>query len=196
MTGSPERIRETLAGKKIVLGVTGSIAAFKAAQVARLMVKAEADVWVVLTEAGSQFVSSQTFAALTKRDVSTELFVEPPPPIPPHLSCAEGAAAIVIAPASADFLARAAGGFGSDLLSCVCLAATCPRIVAPGMHHQMWANPIVQANRERLLSFGYTFVGPISGELAGRDVGLGRMAEPETIVAAVVNRLAEDLVVA
>jgi phosphopantothenoylcysteine decarboxylase/phosphopantothenate--cysteine ligase len=78
----------------------------------------------------------------------------------------------------------------------VCLAATCPIIVAPGMHHQMWANPAVQANRERLSSFGYVFVGPISGELAGRDVGMGRMAEPETIVQAVVDRLADNLVVA
>lgn len=196
MTYSPDKIRNTLAGKKIVLGITGSIAAFKAAQVARLMVKAEADVWVVLTEAGSRFVGSQTFAALTKQKVSMDLFVEPPPPIPPHLHCAEGAAAVVVAPASANFLAKAAAGFGSDLLSCVCLAATCPVIVAPGMHHQMWSNLAVQANAERLVSFGYTLVGPILGELAGGDAGVGRMADPESIVEAVADRLAQDLVIA
>jgi phosphopantothenoylcysteine decarboxylase/phosphopantothenate--cysteine ligase len=194
MTNSPDKIRKTMAGKKIVHGVTGSIAAFKAAYLARLLVKAEADVWVVLTEAGSRFVGAQTFAALTKQRVLTDLFVEPPPPIPPHLYCAEGAAAVVVAPASANFLAKAAAGLGNDLLSCVCLAATCPIIVAPAMHHQMWSNMAVQANVEKLVSFGYTLVGPISGELAGGDEGRGRMAEPEAIVEAVANRFLQDLV--
>ncbi|MCU0611784.1 MAG: hypothetical protein MUE60_08360 [Candidatus Eisenbacteria bacterium] len=177
-------MRTTLQGTTIVLGVTGSIAAYKAGTLARLLVKEEARVRVVLTKAGARFVTAHTFAPLAGGRVYDEMFEEPPPSRPVHLDIPDGADAVLVAPASADFIGRLAAGLGDDLLASVCLAAVCPLLIAPAMHHQMWANRIVQHNVARLVSFGVRVVGPARGELAGRDQGQGRMSEPEDIVAA------------
>ena len=180
-----------LCGKTIVLGVTGSIAAYKAAALARILVKNGAAVRVVLTAAGAKFVTAQTFAALVGGHVYSEMFGEPPPVRAVHLAIPDGAHAVLVAPASADFIGRLAGGLGDDLLAAVCLAATCPIVLAPAMHHQMWANAFLQANVARLVAHGVAMIGPARGELAGRDEGRGRMAEPEDIVAALQEMLAE-----
>ncbi len=184
-----------LGGRTIVLGVTGSIAAYKAAHLARLLVKEGAEVRVVLTEAGARFITPQTFAPLVNGLVYTDMFEDTPPARPAHLAIPQGADLIVIAPASADFIARLAAGIADDLLGAVCLAASCPMVVAPAMHHQMWANPIVQANVARLASFGVTIVGPEPGELASGDEGRGRMTEPEALLEVVRSILEERRVV-
>jgi len=184
---------DPIRGRKIVLGVTGSIAAFKAAYLTRLLVKAGADVSVVVTKSGLRFVTSHTFAGLTGKPVWTNLFDDSSRAVAPHLECAGDAAMVVVAPATANFIAKMAAGLGDDLLSCVCLAATCPIAVVPAMHHQMWANPLVQANTRRLESHGYTIIGPVEGELAGRDKGPGRMVEPEEILRVVRTVLKDDM---
>jgi len=168
--------------RKIVLGVTGSIAAYKSAHIARLLISEHFDPWVVLTAAAEQFVTRHTFSGLTQRRVYVDLFEESPSDRPPHLLIPEHARAVVVAPASADFLARVAAGFGDDLLSCVCLAASCPIIMVPAMHTAMWINPIVQRNVSYLRSVGYHFIGPDEGDLAGGDAGKGRMVDPLEVV--------------
>ncbi len=176
-------------GKELILGVTGSIAAYKAAHLARLLVKGGARVRVILTEAGARFVTVHTFSSLSGARVYTELFEASPDGQPPHLMLAESADALVIAPASADFIARMAAGMGNDLLACVCLAVRCPILLAPAMHHQMWRNPLVQANVDRLKAFGHEIIGPEEGDLACGDVGAGRMVEPESIMEIVARLL-------
>ncbi|MBN1423644.1 hypothetical protein JXA88_03720 [Candidatus Fermentibacteria bacterium] len=184
----------SIGGRVVVLGVTGSIAAYKAATLARLLVKGGAQVRVVLTPAAARFVSAHTFAPLVGRRIYTEMFEEPPPAVPAHLEVPHGADIVVVAPASADFIGRMSAGLGDDLLAAVCLAATCPLMIAPAMHHQMWANAMVQRNVARLVSCGVTVIGPEQGELAGRDEGRGRMSEPEEIVDA-IGALLERVVV-
>jgi len=172
----------TQSTNKIVLGVTGSIAAYKAAIIARLLLSYHFDPWVVLTAAAERFVTRHTFQALIRKPVYLDMFAETPEGCPPHLLIPEGARAILIAPASADFIGRLAAGFGDDLLSCVCLAATCPIIIAPAMHTSMWCNPIVKRNVTYLQSVGYSFIGPDEGDLAGGDAGKGRLIDPNSIL--------------
>ena len=173
---------EVYTGDKIVLGVTGSIAAYKAAQLTRLLMSEDYDPWVILTKAAERFVTRHTFSALIRRHVYVDMFDETPSGRPPHLLITEDARAVLIAPTSADFLGRLAAGFGDDLLSCVCLAATCPIVLAPAMHTAMWMNPIVQKNVSSLRSVGYHIIGPEEGDLAGGDAGKGRLVDPRIIV--------------
>lgn len=168
----------------VVLGVTGSIAAYKAPLITRLLIKEGCRVRVVMTQAAVRFISPQTFAPLIGQPVHTEMFEESPSGRPAHLMIPADADFVLVAPASADFIARLAAGLADDLLAAVCVAATCPLLVAPAMHHQMWANAIVQANVARLASLGVGFIGPERGELASGDEGAGRMSEPQDIVAA------------
>lgn len=170
-----------LEGVVLVVGVTGSIAAYKAPVLVRQLQRDGAEVRVVLTPAASRFVTAQTFAPLAKGGVFQEMFEEPPPAVPRHLQVPAGAHAVVVAPASADFIGRLAAGLADDLLAAVCMAAACPLLLAPAMHAQMWANRVVQANVERLRSLGVHFVGPTTGDLASGDTGVGRMVEPEVI---------------
>lgn len=164
-------------GKRVVLGVTGGVAAYKAAELVRQLVKAGADVDVVLTAAGAQFVGAATFQALSGRRVWQALWDERMDNGMAHIDLTRGAAALLVAPATADFLAKLAHGFADDLLSTLCLARNCPLLVAPAMNRQMWENPATQRNVAQLSADGVSVLGPAHGEQACGEVGDGRMLE-------------------
>lgn len=173
-----------LAGKRIVLGVTGGVAAYKVAELSRLLIKAGVLVDVVLTESGSKFVGATTFQALTGRPVWQSLWDERMGNGMAHIDLTRGAAAILVAPATADFLAKLAHGAADDLLSTLCLARDCPLLVAPAMNRQMWENPATQRNVALLKEDGICIVGPDSGAQACGEVGEGRMLEATDLLAA------------
>jgi phosphopantothenoylcysteine decarboxylase/phosphopantothenate--cysteine ligase len=177
----PTELAEVVAGKKIILCVTGGIAAYKVAYVARGLAQAGADVRVVMTRSAQRFVGEQTFAALTNNHVYRELFGQGPDI--PHIELARGADLVVVAPATANALAKVANGFADDLFSATVLTARCPVLVAPAMHTEMWDNAATQANVAVLLERGIHFVGPVEGALSSGDEGIGRMVEPEEILA-------------
>jgi phosphopantothenoylcysteine decarboxylase/phosphopantothenate--cysteine ligase len=164
-------------GKRIVLGVTGGVAAYKAAELVRLLIKAGAQVDVALTAAGAQFVGAATFQALTGRRVWQTLWDERMDSGMAHIDLTRGAAAMLVAPATADFLAKLAHGLADDLLSTLCLARDCPLLVAPAMNRQMWENPATQRNVAQLRADGVSILGPAHGEQACGEVGDGRMLE-------------------
>lgn len=170
-----------LAGKRIVLGVTGGVAAYKAAELVRLLVKAGAAVDVVLTAAGSRFVGAPTFQALSGRPVWTDLWDARPDNGMAHIDLTRGADACVIAPATADIIAKLAHGFAEDLLSTLCLARDCPLLAAPAMNRQMWDHPATQRNVAQIKADGATVIGPASGEQACGETGEGRMLEAAEI---------------
>jgi len=171
---------------RYVLGVTGGIAAYKTAELTRLLVKDGADVDVVMTAAAQHFVTATTFQALSGRAVLTDLWATGADNAMGHIGVSRGAAAIVVAPASADFLAKLAHGHADDLLSTLCLARDCPLLVAPAMNVEMWRNPATQRNVAQLRADGIAILGPGTGELACNETGDGRMLEPEEIFAALV----------
>ncbi|MDP2787450.1 MAG: bifunctional phosphopantothenoylcysteine decarboxylase/phosphopantothenate--cysteine ligase CoaBC [Pseudomonadota bacterium] len=179
--------------KRIVLGVTGGVAAYKAAELARLLVKNGIDVQVVCTKAAQHFVGPATFQALTGHPVFTDLWDERVDNGMAHIDLSRGADAIVVAPASADFLAKLAQGRADDLLSTLCLARDCPLLVAPAMNRQMWESPATQRNLAQLLADAVTVLGPDSGEQACGETGFGRMLEPEELVEAIVARFQPKL---
>lgn len=164
-------------GKRIVLGVTGGVAAYKAAELLRLLVKAGAEVDVVLTAAGAQFVGAATFQALTGRRVWQALWDERMANGMAHIDLTRGAAALLVAPATADFMAKLAHGFADDLLSTLCLARDCPLLVAPAMNRQMWESPATRRNVAQVRADGISVLGPARGEQACGEVGEGRMLE-------------------
>ena len=169
-------------GRRILLGVTGGIAAYKSAWIARLLTQAGSAVDVVLTRSASEFVGAITFEALTGRPVHTALIAEGH--ALDHIKLARAADAIVVAPATADFIARAATGQADELLSACLLAATAPVLVVPAMNDRMWAHAQTQANVSHLRELGYTVLEPDAGPLAvGEGAGPGRLPEPEAIVA-------------
>ncbi|MBS3916870.1 MAG: bifunctional phosphopantothenoylcysteine decarboxylase/phosphopantothenate--cysteine ligase CoaBC [Sulfuritalea sp.] len=176
-----------LNGKRLVLGITGGIAAYKAAELARLFVKDGAEVNAVLTQSGAQFVTPATFQALTGKPAWSDLWDARMPDNMAHIDLSRGADAIVIAPASADFLAKLAHGLAGDLLSTLCLARDCPLIVAPAMNRQMWEHPATQRNKSQLLQDGVIILGPASGEQACGETGMGRMLEAAEILEAVAG---------
>jgi phosphopantothenoylcysteine decarboxylase/phosphopantothenate--cysteine ligase len=169
---------------RVVLGVTGGIAAYKAAELVRLLVKDGVTVDVVMTQAGAHFVTPATFQALSGRTVHTDLWASGSDDAMGHIALSRGADAILVAPASADFLAKLANGHADDLLSTLCLARECPLLVAPAMNVQMWNHAATQRNVQRLRDDGVTILGPGSGDLACRETGDGRMLEPEALHAA------------
>ncbi|HEX7326968.1 MAG TPA: bifunctional phosphopantothenoylcysteine decarboxylase/phosphopantothenate--cysteine ligase CoaBC [Casimicrobiaceae bacterium] len=171
---------------RLVLGVTGGIAAYKAAELVRLLVKDGVIVDVVLTEAGAQFVAATTFQALSGRPVHSSLWASGSTDAMGHIALSRGADAIVVAPASADFLHKLAHGAADDLLSTLCLARECPLFVAPAMNRQMWSNAATQRNVARLRDDGITILGPDVGEMACRENGEGRMLEAAAIHAALI----------
>jgi phosphopantothenoylcysteine decarboxylase/phosphopantothenate--cysteine ligase len=171
---------------RYVLGVTGGIAAYKTAELVRLLVKDGAVVDVVMTEAARHFVGATTFQALSGRAVLTDLWATGADNAMGHIGVSRGAAAIVVAPASADFLAKLAHGHADDLLSTLCLARDCPLMVAPAMNVEMWRNPATQRNVAQLRADGVAILGPGTGGLACNETGDGRMLEPEEILAALV----------
>lgn len=171
-----------LQGRKIVLGVTGGVAAYKAAELVRLMGKAGADVHVVLTEGGARFITAVTFQALSGNTVWSDLWDARMPNNMAHIDLGRDADAILVAPATADFIARVVHGLADDLLTTLCLARDVPLIVAPAMNRQMWEAPPTQRNITQLRADGIAVFGPAAGDQACGEVGMGRMLEPEEIV--------------
>jgi phosphopantothenoylcysteine decarboxylase/phosphopantothenate--cysteine ligase len=186
-----EQKKATKPQPRIVLGITGSVAAYKAAELARLWTKAGITVDVVMTAAACRFIAPLTLQALSGRPVWTEMWQGPQDGMQ-HVALSRGAQAIVVAPATADFLARTVQGRADDVLSTLCLARECPMFVAPAMNGQMWTHPATQRNVACLRTDGVNILGPDTGELACGEIGEGRMLSPEAIVAAVSARLAED----
>jgi phosphopantothenoylcysteine decarboxylase/phosphopantothenate--cysteine ligase len=172
-----------LRGKSILLGVTGGIAAYKAVEVASRLVKAGAMVDVIMTAHAQEFVTPLTFQAITHRPVVTEMFALLAQTEIGHVALAQRADALVIAPATANCLAKLAGGIADDMLTTTALATEAPLVLAPAMESHMWGNPITQSNVARLQELrDVTLVGPACGRLASGAVGLGRMSEPREIV--------------
>jgi len=172
-----------LAGKRIVLGVTGGIAAYKAIEISRRLVDAGAHVVPIMTEAAQHFVGSTTLSALASEPVQTELWHNASTPIP-HTAVGQGADLLIVAPATAKLLSAYAHGYSHDLLTNTLIATRAPVIVCPAMHTEMWEHPSVADNVATLRRRGVHVVDPEAGRLAGGDIGFGRLADPETIVAA------------
>ena len=181
-----------LNGRRVVLGVTGSIAAFKAAALTSELVQLGAEVDVVLTAAAARFVTPLTFHSLTQQRVYTDLFDVLPDESSAHVRLGEQAELLAIVPATATTLARLAHGLADDLLGCVALATTAPVLVAPAMESHMWAHPATQANVAMLRERGVYFVGPVAGRLASGQIGAGRLAPPEEILGRMRALLGRD----
>lgn len=175
-----------LAGRRLLLGVTGGIAAYKAAELTRRLKEVGAEVQVVMTKGARQFVTARTFQALSGRPVRDDLWDAAAEAAMGHIELARWADAVVIAPASADFIARLAQGRADDLLTTLCLASNRPLFVAPAMNQQMWANPATQENLALLKKRGVGLLGPGAGDQACGEVGPGRLLEPEQIRAALI----------
>jgi phosphopantothenoylcysteine decarboxylase/phosphopantothenate--cysteine ligase len=173
-----------LGGQRILLGVSGGIAAYKAADLVRRLLDAGAEVRVVMTEGAQQFVTATTFQALSGQPVRTSLWDEAAEAAMGHIELARWASRIVIAPASADVVARLAHGLANDLLGTLCLATEAPIAIVPAMNRVMWANTATQANIEILRGRGVDVLGPAEGDQACGEIGAGRMLEPLEIVSA------------
>jgi len=182
-----------VSGKRILLGITGGIAAYKAAELTRLFVKAGADVRVVMTESACRFITPATLQALSGKSVFTDMWDPRVPDSMGHIELSRDRDIIVVAPATSDFLAKLANGFGDDLLSTLCLARRGPLMVAPAMNVEMWQNAATQRNVERLRADGVGILGPVEGDHADREGGMGRMLEPEAIFATVAAALGPGL---
>lgn len=178
-----------LKGQRILLGVSGGIAAYKAAELLRRLQDAGAEVRVVMTDAARHFVGTATFQALSAHPVRSSLWDEAAEAAMGHIELARWATRVLVAPATANTLRRLAQGQANDLLSTLCLASEAPLIVAPAMNRVMWAHPATQANLATLVSRGVQVVGPGSGGQACGEVGEGRLSEPDEIVAAVIASL-------
>jgi len=172
-------------GREILVGVTGGVAAYKTAALVSQLAQAGAGVSVVLSAAAREFVGAATFEALSGRKVHSGVFGESDYPLGTHIGLAERAELLCVAPATANFLAKTAHGLADDLLSTLMLSFSGPALLAPAMNGQMWDKPAVQRNVEQLRNDGYAFVGPEEGWLSCRQSGMGRMASPEAIFAAI-----------
>lgn len=173
---------KVLQHKRIVLGVTGGIAAYKAASVCSRLVQAGATVDVVMTAAAQKFIAPLTFQALTHRSIYTDMFDIPDGENIPHIALADAADLLLIAPATANTIGKLANGLADNLLTAIALATPAPRLLAPAMETDMWQHPATQANVDRLRAWGVTLVGPAEGRLASGAMGQGRMVEPDEIV--------------
>ena len=179
--------------KSVVLGVTGGIAAYKAAELTRELQRHGIDVQIVMTEAARGMVTPATFQALSGKPVYSDMWDAGIPDNMGHIELSRGKDAVVVAPATADFIAKVAAGLADDLLSTLCLARECPLIVAPAMNRQMWQNPATRRNIERLIRDGVAVLGPASGDQACGEVGMGRMLEAHEIAEAVAGFLSPRL---
>lgn len=173
--------------KHLLVGVTGGIAAYKTAELIRLLIKQGHSVQVVMTEAATHFITPTTLQALSGRPVFVDQWDDRIANGMPHIDLSRQADAILVAPASADFIAKLAHGFANDLLSTLCLARECPLLVAPAMNRQMWENPATQRNIRQLIEDGMSILGPDSGAQACGEQGQGRMLEPADILEGVQN---------
>ncbi len=181
---------QSLRGRRVLLGITAGIAAYKAAELARLLVKEGADVQVVMTRSAAAFIGPMTLQAITGRVAREALFDPQHEAAMGHIELARWAEAVLVAPATADFLARIAAGLAGDLLTTLCLATTAPLLVAPAMNQAMWRHAATQSNVALLGRRGVVVLGPDEGDQACGDTGPGRMLEPVTIVGALRERLA------
>jgi phosphopantothenoylcysteine decarboxylase/phosphopantothenate--cysteine ligase len=180
---------QPLKGREIIVAVCGGIAAYKVADVVSKLVQAGAGVTVVMTDSATKFVAPLTFQALTARPVHANTWDLPDSSDPQHIGLTEKADLMLVAPATADLLAKVAHGLCDDLVSLMINAAACPVVFAPAMNNRMWENPITQENVAKLTKHGYQMIGPEPGWLACRNVGLGRMSDPAKIVEEVARRL-------
>lgn len=173
-----------LAGKRLILGVSGGIAAYKACDLASRLVREGAHVTAVLTRGGRRFVTPHSFQALTGNPCLTAMFhrIRQGDSAYPHLDPVKNADLVVLAPATANLMARLAAGMADDVLTALCLSAACPVIVCPAMNVRMWEHPATQRNTRTLTGFGYRMLGPATGRLACGEEGIGRMLEPADIV--------------
>jgi phosphopantothenoylcysteine decarboxylase/phosphopantothenate--cysteine ligase len=178
-----------LKGREIIVAVCGGIAAYKVADVVSKLVQQGAGVTVVMTASATKFVTPLTFQALSARPVRTDTFDLPDSSDPQHIGLTERAQLMLVAPATADIIAKVAHGLCDDLVSLMINAAACPVVFAPAMNNRMWDNPITRENVAKLEKHGYRFIGPESGWLACRNVGAGRLSEAATIVEEVVKFL-------
>ncbi len=176
-------------GSHLLLGVTGSIAAFKAANLTVRLVDAGAEVTVIMTDAARHFVAPLTFETLSRRPVLTSMWDRTEQPEPRHVELAEWSELLVVAPATANLLAKLANGIADDLLTCLAMAVKKPPVIAPAMNDAMYRHPAVQKNLRTLKERGCSIVGPVRGRLASGKVGMGRMAEIEDIIAAIRTAL-------
>ncbi len=174
-----------IASRKLVLGITGGIAAYKAAELVRLLIKANYDVQVVMTESATQFITPVTMQALSGKPVFVGMWDSSIDNGMPHIELSRDADAIIIAPATAEFVAKLLHGRADDLLSTLCLARDCPLLVAPAMNKQMWENPATLRNFAQLVADNITVLGPGIGDQACGEVGLGRMLEAEELLAGI-----------
>ena len=179
--------RARLQGQQVLLCVCGGIAAYKAAELVRRLRDAEAQVQVAMTAEATRFVGTATFQALSGAPVRTSLWDEAAEAAMGHIELARWASRVVVAPATANTLAKLAHGLADDLVSTLCLATTAPILVAPAMNNRMWLHPATQANVALLRERGVAFVGPDDGPQACREFGPGRLSEPDAIVAALVG---------
>ena len=182
-----------LKNKRVLVGVTGGIAAYKAALLVRALRQHGADVRVVMTRNACEFITPLTMQALSARPVHTQLLDLETESAMGHIDLARWADVVVVAPASANFIARYAHGFAEDLLSTLCIATDAPVLLAPAMNQQMWLNPATQDNIDKLTQRAITILGPDSGDQACGETGPGRMLEPDAIAAAVANSFATGL---
>ena len=173
----------------LILGVTGSIAAFKAAELTRRLMAKGMDVRVVMTESAQRFIAPLTFVTLSRQPVLTDMWDRVPQTDPVHVELAAWADLLLVAPASADFLGKLANGIADDLLSCTAISVTKPPVIAPAMNDAMYRHPAVQENIAVLKKRGCVIVGPVRGRLASGKVGMGRLAAIDDIVKAVRSAL-------
>ncbi|MCE9549526.1 MAG: bifunctional phosphopantothenoylcysteine decarboxylase/phosphopantothenate--cysteine ligase CoaBC [Betaproteobacteria bacterium] len=178
---------EQIQTKRIVLGLTGGIAAYKGAELTRLLVNQGIQTQVVMTEAACHFITPVTMQALSGKPVFTNQWGEHTANHMAHIGLSRAADAIMIAPATSDFIAKLAHGLADDLLSTLCLARNCPLLVAPAMNRQMWESPATQRNIQQLVADGVTILGPVNGTQACGEEGMGRMLEPTELARAVLT---------
>jgi phosphopantothenoylcysteine decarboxylase/phosphopantothenate--cysteine ligase len=180
----------TLSGREIIVAVCGGIAAYKVADVVSKLVQLGAGVTVCMTADAQKFITPLTFEALSARKVHTDTFEALDPADTQHIALSERADLMLVAPATANMLAKVAHGLCDDLVSLMISAAACPVVFAPSMNNRMWENPITKENVAKLQKLGYRFIGPDEGWLACRNLGRGRLSEPEKIVEEATKLLA------
>jgi phosphopantothenoylcysteine decarboxylase/phosphopantothenate--cysteine ligase len=171
-----------LAGREFIVAVCGGISAYKSADLVSKLAQAGAGVTVVMTRSAQQFVTPLTFQALSGRPVRTDTFDLPESSDPQHIGLTERADLMIVAPATANIIAKAAHGICDDLVSVMICAAACPVVFCPAMNSRMWDNAVTQENCRKLAGLGYPFIGPESGWLACRSIGSGRMSDPPKII--------------
>lgn len=181
-----------LKGKTVAIAVTGSIAAYKMANVASMLIKQHADVHVLMTENATKFINPITFETLTNHKCLVETFDRNFQFHVAHVSLGQKADCMLIAPASANVIGKLANGIADDMLTTTAMAATCPKIVAPAMNTHMFMNPIVQDNLKKLEHYGYEIISPAAGRLACGDVGAGKLPDEETLVSYVYRTIAKE----